>query len=189
MFKLVPLDQDIFDATQSDWTEHLRVVEDHFSTWGYYSVLDNADNFAGGGFNDAMQYALIPLDSLVAEALIVFTHKLPNQLQNPECAIKVLQIRTHPRHDSRVPETEGDSITQRRSRTIKVLSILLTDILALTYEKFPANKMKIHVNKQAESSFFSHLEENLNSDGEKNLAFRFDSHKNWFEIIKNQSEN
>ena len=183
MYRLEPLTDEIVEATQENWRSFLDTVEDEFSTWGYLSVLDSASRFAEGGDRDAYQYALLPMNSEVAEALTVVTHKFPGHVQDPECAIKVLGIRTHPHYDTRVPVAGDDTITRRRTRTVRVLSSLLTELIALSYGDLEANKVKVLVNKQVDSDFFSRLEEHLAADGEDE-AYEFRAYANWFEIAK-----
>jgi hypothetical protein len=185
--EFLPLSKAILDETKNKWVSLIGEDTD-YNPVGYYQFLDFSEAKLNNTTSapDSHCYAVLNKGEEYATALFSLTHALP---QSPEPWVKVLDMRTSPCLDLRVPESIGDSIFDRREMIGKVIPFGLINILKLTYSTHLANKLKIWGNKQVDLDLFKIFKDLLSSDAELNhtdLGFEFDTYSNWLEINKKQ---
>lgn len=165
--KLTP---SILKATTDEWLKQVDSDDVDFNTNGYYQFLESAAAIENKTalFPDSYCYAVLNSDaSDVAHAMYSIT--VPHE-GKPMAYIKVLDIRTAPEYDLRMPGVDGSEKMARRSAITKLIPFGLIGVLQAAFSTHKVKSVKIFGNKQVDIDIFTKLKDLLSEGGDLDVT-------------------
>lgn len=182
-YKIKQADAKLIAEAQKQWDLQLdSLSEEEVPRHGYKIFLGYVENELSKKQNPNVYfYALLEKDQI--EAIFELSVALP---RNKNSWLKVLSIRTAPRQDTRAEDTKNNSFLERKRRITAIYSQIIIETINFSNQQYPAKKVKIYGNKQADLDFFANFIDRTASHEKalKALRYEINRHGNWLQIDK-----
>lgn len=172
-FELKPVDQELLDKTEAEWTEQLEAHPGDLPPARFMQFIewsrDHVDGQSTAGRGRAYCYALVREDSpTIAVALLSISYARP-ETNSPW--LKVLEMRLEPQLDAMADNDDEEETLVKLS---EILGAILLETFRLAHADFPSKELKVYGELPATRQFMEGIAVSLRDKGIKAKA-----HGNW----------
>ncbi|WP_019589848.1 MULTISPECIES: hypothetical protein [unclassified Thioalkalivibrio] len=180
-YRFIEVDQDVVDATRSDWERQIEQSDFDFPPWRFLQQLDSAQKWLNGpvdvaGLGSVHWRAVVPEGNGMAACALVEISFARTAKADPQARLKMLNLRLSPELDS-----AGDASSASLLRVRDALTTLFEGILGMTEQQTPADIIKIFSERDADAGFFEMVAINLNQ-AENGVSLDVSRHGRWVEL-------